>query len=78
MLRCCLEDEAVRDFGVDPAPAPSCVDGLEVAGKETIERGVPGIEGGRGNVVALAAGVSTVGADADVASGEGDRWGAEK
>lgn len=76
MLRCCLEDGAVRDFGVDPAPAPIC--GLEVAGKKAVERGVPGIEGGRGNVAALAAGVSIVGADADATSGEADCWGAEK
>jgi hypothetical protein len=67
MLRCCLEDETVRDFG---APAASCVDGGAVIGKEAVERGVPGIDGGRGKVAAVAAGVNTVGADADVTNGE--------
>lgn len=38
ILRCCLEDEAVRDFGA----APSCV------GREAVERVVFGIEDGRG------------------------------
>lgn len=65
MLRCCLEDGVARDFGV------------EVVGKEAVERGVPGIEGGRGNVAAVAAGVDTVGVDVDATSGEAGRWGAD-
>ena len=75
MLRCCLEDETVRVFGT---PAASCVDGGAVVGNEAVERGVPGIDGGRGNVAAVAAGVNTVGADADATNSEAGPWGTEK
>lgn len=78
MLRCCLEDEAVRVFG---APGASCVDGGvgEVAGKEAVERGVPGIEGGRGYVAAVTTGANGAGADVDATGGgEANPWGAEK
>ena len=76
MLRCCLEDEADKDLGVDPAPPPSDVEGVDVEGKEAVERGVPGIEDGSTDT-AMGTGVSAVGADVDVTSGETDRWGAE-
>lgn len=78
MFRCCLEDGAPTGFGVDPAPVSSCVGGLEVTGKEAAERGVPGMEDGRGIVAAVAGGGSIAGADADAASDEACRWGAEK
>lgn len=57
----------MRDFG---APAPSCVDESKVAGREAVERGVLGMEDGRGYVAAVMAGVNTVGADADATNGK--------
>lgn len=74
MPRCCREDGAVRDFRI---PAIGCVDGGGVVGKDAVERGVPGIEGGRGNVAAVAAGVNTAGVDGDAASGEAGPWSTE-
>lgn len=62
----------MRDFRVDPAPAPNCVGKLKLTGKEAVERGVPGIEGGSGNVAAVAAGIGTVGADPDEDNDEAD------
>lgn len=75
MPRCCLEDETVRDFGTTVA---NCIDGGAEVGKEAVERGVPGIDGGRGNVAAVAAGVNTIGADADTTSVEAGPWGIER
>lgn len=67
IVRCCLEDGAVRDFGI---PFGCCVDVGEVVGNEVVERGVPGTEDGGGNVIAVETGVDTTGTGADASSGE--------